>query len=137
MISDIKTKKSDNMTHFIWYRSLYLMTLNRTNISSVLLFLSFLFSFFPKRKYRPPCSGEFTTSKMSAAISSLASYGSDSDSEHESETIAGAEKEDQANQDATVHLRPLESGQTMSLAVLNSAPEVSVKVSKARKLTLA
>lgn len=63
---------------------------------------------------------------MSAAIASLASYGSDSDSENESESNTSPEKVDP---DATAHLKPLQSGPTMSLAVLNSAPEVAVKVS--------
>uniref|UniRef100_A0A667ZK44 Cell division cycle 40 homolog (S. cerevisiae) n=1 Tax=Myripristis murdjan TaxID=586833 RepID=A0A667ZK44_9TELE len=61
---------------------------------------------------------------MSAAIASLASYGSDSDSENESESNTSPEKVDP---DATAHLKPLQSGPTMSLAVLNSAPEVAVK----------
>uniref|UniRef100_A0A8D3D7E6 Pre-mRNA-processing factor 17 n=1 Tax=Scophthalmus maximus TaxID=52904 RepID=A0A8D3D7E6_SCOMX len=47
---------------------------------------------------------------MSAAISSLVSYGMD-----------------QVDPDATAHLKPLQAGQTMTLAVLNSAPEVAVK----------
>uniref|UniRef100_A0A3Q2NN29 Pre-mRNA-processing factor 17 n=1 Tax=Fundulus heteroclitus TaxID=8078 RepID=A0A3Q2NN29_FUNHE len=61
---------------------------------------------------------------MSAVIASLASYGSDSDSENESESATSAENVDP---DATAHLKPLQSGQTMSLALLNSAPEVAVK----------
>ena len=73
-------------------------------------------------------SGQFTTFKMSAAVSSLVSYGSDSDSENESESNTSTEKEDQTSPDATAHLKPLESGNTMSLALLNSAPEVPVKV---------
>uniref|UniRef100_A0A8D3AUP2 Pre-mRNA-processing factor 17 n=1 Tax=Scophthalmus maximus TaxID=52904 RepID=A0A8D3AUP2_SCOMX len=64
---------------------------------------------------------------MSAAISSLVSYGSDSDSENESESKTGAERVDQVDPDATAHLKPLQAGQTMTLAVLNSAPEVAVK----------
>lgn len=66
---------------------------------------------------------------MSAAITSLVSYGSDSDSENESESSAGADKVEQVDPDATTHLKPLQPGHTMSLAVLNSAPEVAVKVS--------
>lgn len=66
---------------------------------------------------------------MSAAIASLVSYGSDSDSENEAESKATPEKVETASPDATAHLRPLKSGPTMSLAVLNSAPEVAVKVS--------
>uniref|UniRef100_A0A671X3S8 Pre-mRNA-processing factor 17 n=1 Tax=Sparus aurata TaxID=8175 RepID=A0A671X3S8_SPAAU len=53
---------------------------------------------------------------MSATIASLVSYGSDSDSENESESNTGVAK-----------VEP--SGPTMSLAVLNSAPEVAVKES--------
>ncbi|XP_047243216.1 pre-mRNA-processing factor 17 [Girardinichthys multiradiatus] len=64
---------------------------------------------------------------MSAAITSLASYGSDSDSENESESSTSTEKVDPADSDATAHLKPLQRGHTMSLAVLNSAPEVAVK----------
>lgn len=79
-----------------------------------------------QRHFRPPASVKFTTFKMSAAIASLASYGSDSDPENESESNTSVEKEDP---DATVHLKPLEPGRTMALAVLNSAPEVAVKVS--------
>lgn len=81
-----------------------------------------------QRKSRPSVSDQFTTFKMSAAISSLVSYGSDSDSENDSESNTSTEKEDQAHPDATAHLKPLESGQTMSLALLNAAPEVPVKV---------
>lgn len=66
---------------------------------------------------------------MSAAISSLASYGSDSDSENESESNTSTEQADPMDSDAMVHLKPLQSGSIMSLAVLNSAPEVAVKVS--------
>lgn len=62
---------------------------------------------------------------MSAAISSLVSYGSDSDSENESESNTTKEKD---NSDATAHLKPLQSSQIMTLALLNSAPEVAVKV---------
>lgn len=66
---------------------------------------------------------------MSAAITSLVSYGSDSDSENESGSNTAVEKVDPVSPDAIVHLKPLQSGPTMSLAVLNSAPEVAVKVS--------
>lgn len=65
---------------------------------------------------------------MAAAVSSLVSYVSDSDSENESESNTSTEKEDQTSPDATAHLRPLDSGQTTTLALLNSAPEVPVKV---------
>lgn len=65
---------------------------------------------------------------MSAAIASLASYGNDSDSENESESSASTEKVDLDDSDATAHLKPLQTEPTMSLAVLNSAPEVAVKV---------
>ncbi|XP_071768676.2 pre-mRNA-processing factor 17 [Centroberyx gerrardi] len=61
---------------------------------------------------------------MSAAIASLVSYGSDSDSENESESNTNPQKVDP---DATAHLTPLKSAHTMSLAVLDSAPEVAVK----------
>uniref|UniRef100_A0A3Q3Q595 Pre-mRNA-processing factor 17 n=1 Tax=Monopterus albus TaxID=43700 RepID=A0A3Q3Q595_MONAL len=63
---------------------------------------------------------------MSAAVPFLVSYGSgsDSDSENETESNTSVEKVDS---DAMAHLKPLQSGQTMSLAVLNSAPEVAVK----------
>lgn len=66
---------------------------------------------------------------MSAAIASLVQYGSDSDSENESESNTGVKKVDAVSPDATAHLKPLQSGPTMSLALLNSAPEVAVKVS--------
>lgn len=66
---------------------------------------------------------------MAAATTSLVSYGSDSDSENEKETRSSTEKDDSNDPDATAHLKPLHSGQTMSVAVLNSAPEVAVKVS--------
>lgn len=65
---------------------------------------------------------------MSAATSSLVSYGSDSDSENDSESNTSTEKEDQTHPEAKAHLKPLESGHTMSLALLNAAPEVPVKV---------
>lgn len=66
---------------------------------------------------------------MSAAVASLVSYGSDSDSENESESNASVEKVDPMDPDATAHLKPLQSQPTMTLAVLNSAPDVAVKVS--------
>lgn len=66
---------------------------------------------------------------MSAAIASLVSYGSDSDSENESESNTSVEKVNPVESDATAHLKPLQSESSMSLAVLNSAPEVAVKVS--------
>uniref|UniRef100_A0A671X7T8 Pre-mRNA-processing factor 17 n=1 Tax=Sparus aurata TaxID=8175 RepID=A0A671X7T8_SPAAU len=66
---------------------------------------------------------------MSATIASLVSYGSDSDSENESESNTGVAKVEPVDPDAMVHLKPLKSGPTMSLAVLNSAPEVAVKES--------
>lgn len=66
---------------------------------------------------------------MSAAVSSLVSYGSDSDSENESESNTIAEKVDPMDPDATAHLKPLQSGEKLSLSLLNSAPEVAVKVS--------
>lgn len=66
---------------------------------------------------------------MSAAISSLLSYGSGSDSDNESEASTDVKGAGPVNPDAMAHLKPLESGRTMSLAVLNSAPEVAVKVS--------
>lgn len=66
---------------------------------------------------------------MSAAIASLVSYGSDSDSENESESNTSAQKVEPVDPDATAHLKPLQPGQAMSLAILNSAPEVAVKVS--------
>ncbi|KAM4633534.1 pre-mRNA-processing factor 17 [Polymixia lowei] len=61
---------------------------------------------------------------MSATIASLVSYGSGSDSENESESNTSPEKVDP---DAMAHLKPLQSRPTMSLAVLDSAPEVAVK----------
>lgn len=66
----------------------------------------------------------YSTSKMSAAIASLAGYGSDSDSDSDGESRTSTEN---ASQDATAHLRPLGSEKTLSLQVLNSAPEVAVK----------
>ena len=66
---------------------------------------------------------------MSAAISSLVSYGSDSDSDNETESKTAAGKVDPVDPDALAHLKPLKSEPTMTLALLNSAPEVAVKVS--------
>lgn len=60
-----------------------------------------------------------------AAVGSLVSYGSDSDSENESESASVPQKVDP---DAVTHLQPLKSGGNTTLAVLNSAPEVAVKV---------
>lgn len=62
---------------------------------------------------------------MAAAASSLVSYGSDSDSENESESRSVPKK---ADPDAVAHLQPLKSGGITTLAALNSAPEVAVKV---------
>ncbi|MBN3270603.1 PRP17 factor, partial [Polyodon spathula] len=61
---------------------------------------------------------------MSAAIASLEVYGSDSGSDSDGESRTST---DNASQDATAHLRPLGSEKTLSLQVLNSAPEVAVK----------
>uniref|UniRef100_A0A673XWX5 Pre-mRNA-processing factor 17 n=1 Tax=Salmo trutta TaxID=8032 RepID=A0A673XWX5_SALTR len=61
---------------------------------------------------------------MAATVESLVSYGTDSDSDNETKSNASPEKVDP---DALAHLQPLKSGQTMSLALLNSAPEVAVK----------
>uniref|UniRef100_A0AAZ3RUG5 Cell division cycle 40 homolog (S. cerevisiae) n=1 Tax=Oncorhynchus tshawytscha TaxID=74940 RepID=A0AAZ3RUG5_ONCTS len=61
---------------------------------------------------------------MAATVESLVSYGTDSDSDNETKSNASPEKVDP---DALAHLQPLTSGQTMSLALLNSAPEVAVK----------
>ena len=66
---------------------------------------------------------------MAATIASLVSYGSGSDSENESESNSGVEKVDPADPDATAHLKPLKSAPTMSVALLDLAPEVAVKVS--------
>ncbi|CAM9137902.1 unnamed protein product [Lampetra planeri] len=68
---------------------------------------------------------------MAAAMSSLVSYGSDSDSENDSESTTIADNVAEIDPDATAHLKPLQSGQKMSMAVavLNSAPEVAVKES--------
>uniref|UniRef100_A0A6Q2ZD88 Pre-mRNA-processing factor 17 n=1 Tax=Esox lucius TaxID=8010 RepID=A0A6Q2ZD88_ESOLU len=57
-------------------------------------------------------------------MGSLVSYGSDSDSDNETQSNRSPEKIDP---DALAHLQPLKSGQTLSLALLNSAPEVAVK----------
>ncbi|NP_001009990.1 pre-mRNA-processing factor 17 [Danio rerio] len=61
---------------------------------------------------------------MAAAVGSLVSYGSDSDSENESESPNNPQEIDP---DALVHLKPLKSGGVTTVAVLNSAPEVAVK----------
>ncbi|CAB1340061.1 unnamed protein product [Coregonus sp. 'balchen'] len=61
---------------------------------------------------------------MAATVESLVSYGTDSDSDNETKSNVSPEKVDP---DAIAHLQPLKSGQTMSLALLNSAPEVAVK----------
>ncbi|XP_037100190.1 pre-mRNA-processing factor 17 [Syngnathus acus] len=74
-------------------------------------------------------SGESTTSKMAAAVSSLVSYGNDSDSENESQSSTSPERSDATDPDATAHLKPLQSAPGMAVAVLNSAPEVAVKES--------
>lgn len=74
---------------------------------------------------------------MSAAESSLVSYGSDSDSENESKSGTSPERMDTTDPDATAHLKPLQTGPIMALAVLNSAPEVAVKVSYRSYLALA
>lgn len=66
---------------------------------------------------------------MSAATACLVSYGSDSDSDNESTSKTGVVNVDATDPDATAHLKPLKSVPTMSVAVLNSAPEVAVKVS--------
>ena len=73
-----------------------------------------------------------TTSNMSAAVGSLVSYRSDSDSENDSESNASPQHVDP---DAVAHLLPLKSNKTMSLAVLNAAPEVAVKVRFVRSHT--
>uniref|UniRef100_G3PCI3 Pre-mRNA-processing factor 17 n=1 Tax=Gasterosteus aculeatus aculeatus TaxID=481459 RepID=G3PCI3_GASAC len=64
---------------------------------------------------------------MSAATACLVSYGSDSDSDNESTSKTGVVNVDATDPDATAHLKPLKSVPTMSVAVLNSAPEVAVK----------
>uniref|UniRef100_A0A4W5LNG9 Pre-mRNA-processing factor 17 n=1 Tax=Hucho hucho TaxID=62062 RepID=A0A4W5LNG9_9TELE len=61
---------------------------------------------------------------MAATVESLVSYGTDSDSDNETQSNASPEKVDP---DALAHLQPLKSGPTMYLALLNSAPEVAVK----------
>lgn len=61
---------------------------------------------------------------MAALVGSLVAYGSDSDSENEPESNTNTEKVDP---DVVAHLQPLQSGKPTSL-VLNSAPEVAVKV---------
>lgn len=62
----------------------------------------------------------FTTSKMAAI---LVSYWRDSDNETKSHV-----NPEKVDPDALAHLQQLKSGKTMSLTVLNSAPEVAVKV---------
>ncbi|TNN68606.1 Pre-mRNA-processing factor 17 [Liparis tanakae] len=64
---------------------------------------------------------------MSAIVDSLVSYGSDSDSENESTSKTDVDIVDPMDPDATAHLKPLDSDPTMTVAVLNSAPEVAVK----------
>lgn len=59
---------------------------------------------------------------MSVGMASLVSYGTDSDSDNEAETNT------KTDPDAIAHLLPLSSGKNTSLSVLNSAPEVAVKV---------
>ncbi len=66
---------------------------------------------------------------MAAAAASLVSYCSDSDSENESESGTSPQKVDP---DALAHLQPLKSGSITTIAVLNAAPEVAVKVNKKR-----
>ncbi|KAK1888755.1 Pre-mRNA-processing factor 17 [Dissostichus eleginoides] len=64
---------------------------------------------------------------MAATVACLVSYDSGSDSENESESNSGVEKVDPADPDATAHLKPLNSAPTMSVALLDLAPEVAVK----------
>lgn len=85
--------------------------------------------FTSHRKSSPPASGQFTTSKMSAIVDCLVSYGSDSDSENESTSKTDVDIVDPMDPDATAHLKPLDTDPTMTVALLNSAPEVAVKVS--------
>lgn len=66
---------------------------------------------------------------MAATESGLVSYGSDSDSENESESRISPQK---VEPDSIAHLQPLKSDSIMTLALLNSAPEVAVKVNKKR-----
>ncbi|XP_056103146.1 pre-mRNA-processing factor 17 [Rhinichthys klamathensis goyatoka] len=61
---------------------------------------------------------------MAATESGLVSYGSDSDSENESESRISPQK---VEPDSIAHLQPLKSDSIMTLALLNSAPEVAVK----------
>ncbi|KAK7134087.1 hypothetical protein R3I94_015820 [Phoxinus phoxinus] len=61
---------------------------------------------------------------MAATESGLVSYGSDSDSENESESRITPEK---VEPDSIAHLQPLKSDSIMTLSLLNSAPEVAVK----------
>jgi len=66
---------------------------------------------------------------MAATERGLVSYGSDSDSENESESRTSPQK---VEPDSVAHLQPLKSAKIMTLALLNSAPEVAVKVNKKR-----
>lgn len=61
---------------------------------------------------------------MAASVGSLVSYDTNSDSDNETDSTPEPEKVDP---DSLSHLQPLKSGKT-SLVVLNSAPEVAVKV---------
>lgn len=58
-------------------------------------------------------------------MGSLVSYDSNSDSDNETESTPAPQKIDP---DAFAHMQPLKSRKTTSLVVLNSAPEVAVKV---------
>lgn len=62
---------------------------------------------------------------MSAVVGSLVSYETDSDSDNEKQSNTNPEKSDP---DAIAHLLPLKCGKSTSLALLNAAPEVAVKV---------
>lgn len=62
-------------------------------------------------------------------MGALVSYGSDSDSENESESRTSPQK---VEPDSVAHLQPLKSDIITTLAALNSAPEVAVKVNKNR-----
>ncbi len=66
---------------------------------------------------------------MAEVASSLVSYCSDSDSENESESGTSPQKVDP---DALAHLQPLKPGSISTIAVLNAAPEVAVKVNGKR-----
>lgn len=76
-----------------------------------------------------PADERPTTAKMAAAVGALVSYGSDSDSENESESRTSPQK---VEPDSVAHLQPLKSNIITTLAALNSAPEVAVKVNKKR-----